>query len=277
MKNIKALIISLLLSFRCIAQDADGCKEHPLFPTRMPNYILSECKQNFDAVTFNTAKGGSKTIGKEGSRTFLRYDFNGESGQQKPSTLQILRNYENASKKVGGSAVFLDAGEAIATYKIMKNGQEAAWVKIECGGNDNNDFFNLEILELEEMKQDITANDILTALNRDGHISLYINFDNGKWDIKPESQKTVDHVADMLKANPNLKVSIEGHTDNVGTPPANKTLSENRAKSVMNAVATKGIDKTRLAARGWGQEKPLGENTSEEGRAKNRRVEIVKL
>ncbi len=63
----------------------------------------------------------------------------------------------------------------------------------------------------------------------------------------------------------------------VGTAVANKTLSENRAKSVMNALAAKGIEKSRLTAKGWGQEKPLMPNTSDEGKAKNRRVEIVKL
>jgi outer membrane protein OmpA-like peptidoglycan-associated protein len=71
-------------------------------------------------------------------------------------------------------------------------------------------------------------------------------------------------------------VSIEGHTDNVGTASSNKTLSENRAKSVLDAIVARGIEKSRLSAKGWGQEKPIGDNKTEEGRAKNRRVEIVK-
>ncbi len=83
----------------------------------------------------------------------------------------------------------------------------------------------------------------------------------------------------MLTDNPTVKVSIEGHTqaDNTGSPAANKVLSEQRAKAVMNALIAKGITANRLSSKGWGQEKPIGDNKTEEGRAKNRRVEIVKL
>ena len=74
-----------------------------------------------------------------------------------------------------------------------------------------------------------------------------------------------------------LNISIEGHTDNVGTPAANKTLSENRARAVMQAVVAQGIAASRLRSAGHGQEKPIADNRSEDGRAKNRRVELVKL
>jgi outer membrane protein OmpA-like peptidoglycan-associated protein len=114
------------------------------------------------------------------------------------------------------------------------------------------------------------------ALGKDGFIALYINFDTGKSDIKPEAQGTIDQIAALLKGHADLKVGIEGHTDNVGTPAANKTLSEQRAKSVAAAVAKTGVPADRMTAVGWGQEKPVADNRSEEGRGKNRRVEIVK-
>jgi OmpA-OmpF porin, OOP family len=117
---------------------------------------------------------------------------------------------------------------------------------------------------------------MVNELNKTGFVTVYINFETGKADIIPESQTIVDQVADMLKSNDSLKVSIEGHTDNVGTAAFNKTLSENRAKSVMDAIIARGIENSRLSAKGWGQEKPIGDNKTEEGRAKNRRVEIVK-
>ncbi len=113
-------------------------------------------------------------------------------------------------------------------------------------------------------------------LNKTGFVTLHINFETGKADIKLESQKIVDQVAEMLKTDDSLNVSIEGHTDNVGTAGFNKTLSENRAKSVMSAIVSRGIEKSRLSAKGWGQEKPVGDNKTEDGRAMNRRVEIVK-
>jgi OOP family OmpA-OmpF porin len=80
----------------------------------------------------------------------------------------------------------------------------------------------------------------------------------------------------MLKSNPDLKISVEGHTDNVGNQKLNKTLSENRAKSVVSAIVTEGIDVKRLSSVGHGQDKPIADNKTEEGRAKNRRVELVK-
>jgi outer membrane protein OmpA-like peptidoglycan-associated protein len=126
------------------------------------------------------------------------------------------------------------------------------------------------------MAQEVTAGDMLAALNKSGFIALYINFDTGKSDIKPESQAVVEQIAKLLSDNPNLSISIEGHTDSVGTPAANKTLSEQRARAVMSAVVKTGIPAGRLSAVGWGQEKPLADNRTEEGRAKNRRVEIVK-
>ena len=130
----------------------------------------------------------------------------------------------------------------------------------------------LSLLAVSCQQQDVMREE----LNKTGFVALYINFETGKADIKPESQKIVDQVADILKSDDSLSLSIEGHTDNVGTAAFNKTLSENRAKSVMNAIVARGIDKSRLSARGWGQEKPVGDNKTEDGRAMNRRVEIVK-
>ena len=257
-------------------QDAEGTKDHPMFPNRMTNYVRSESTTNFDAVDFNLAEGGSKIISKEGTKTLIRYDFNAESGQSKPSPLQILRNYEAAVKKTGGETQYLNASEGMGVYKIVKPGSEV-WVKIEMGGSNNNDFYFLTVLEIEAMKQEITSNDMLTALNTDGHIALYINFETGKSDIKSESQKTIEQIVEMLKSNPALKIRVEGHTDNVGTPASNQTLSENRAKAVMDAIITEGIDKTRLSSKGWGQTKPIAENKTEDNKAKNRRVEIVKI
>ena len=126
------------------------------------------------------------------------------------------------------------------------------------------------------MKQDITANDMLDALNKDGFISLNILFDTGKSTIKNESLPIIDEVYQLMKLDLTLKISVEGHTDNVGDAASNKKLSTDRAKSVMDALIVKGIDKTRLSYIGWGQEKPVADNRTDEGKSKNRRVEIIK-
>ena len=277
MKKITTTLLLILFYTVTVfaQQDADGCKDSPMFPKRMSNYFISECKTNYGEADFNVKE--EEIIHKEGTFNSVRYDFNAESGQQKPSVLQILKNYEAAAKNIGALTVYQSSGTAIGTYKIIKNGADAVWIKIEAGGNDNNDFFVLTIIQMEEMKQEVTSSDILSALNTDGHIALYINFETGKSDVKPESQTIIDQVEAMLKSNPNLKISIEGHTDNIGSPTSNQTLSDNRAKSVMNLLIAKGIDKSRLSAKGWGQSKPIVENTTDSNKAKNRRVEIVKL
>jgi OmpA-OmpF porin, OOP family len=79
-----------------------------------------------------------------------------------------------------------------------------------------------------------------------------------------------------MKKRPNLRVGVEGHTDNTGNPAANKTLSIARAKAVAAAIADAGINSNRLDPVGYGQERPIADNRTEEGRAKNRRVELVK-
>ena len=126
------------------------------------------------------------------------------------------------------------------------------------------------------MKQEITANEMLDALNKDGFITLNILFETGKSIIQKESLPMIDQIYELMILDKALIVSIEGHTDNVGNPVSNKKLSDDRAKSVVNALVAKGIDKTRMSSIGWGQEKPVADNRTEDGRAKNRRVEIVK-
>ncbi|MDD5222443.1 MAG: OmpA family protein [bacterium] len=266
----------ILLSIMCLSllnvgvalaqeKDAEGCKDHPLI-SRMNNYYISSCEKNFNSVDFYV-KEGTKAL--EGERTYLKYTL--QEGSPQPSFLQVRRNYGNAVKNIGGTVIFDE--DRRSTFKVTKGGKET-WIALEVFNEGRN--YDLVILEMEPMTQEVTADAMYGALSKDGFIALYINFDTGKSEIKPESQGIVEQIAALLKAHPELKVSIEGHTDNVGTPESNKTLSALRAKSVMNAVVQKGIAAARLTAVGWGQEKPIADNRSEEGKAKNRRVEIVK-
>jgi outer membrane protein OmpA-like peptidoglycan-associated protein len=249
--------------------DAEGCKDHPLF-TRMKNFYIRSCEKNFDAVEFTVADSKTETV--EGDKTVIEYSL--KEGIDPPSALQVIRNYGNAVKSLGGTQLYQDAGgTGSATFKLVKNNREI-WVSITT--YNSNTLIHLTILEKGEMVQEITADAMYNALNKDGFMALYINFDTGKFDIKPDSMPIIDQIAALMKAHADLKISIEGHTDNVGTPASNKTLSEQRAKSVMNAVVQKGIAAGQLSAVGWGQDKPIADNRSEDGRAKNRRVEIVK-
>ena len=101
-----------------------------------------------------------------------------------------------------------------------------------------------------------------------------IFFDSKMFEIKTESTPELDNLVQLLKDNPALKIQITGHTDNVGRAEDNILLSDNRAKAVVTYLTTKGINPARLSYKGFGSTQPLDSNTTEEGRAKNRRTEL---
>jgi OOP family OmpA-OmpF porin len=277
------LALSIILPVYSFCQDAEGCKDHVLF-TRLQNFVIENCQANYTSVNLQIG-ASNKTRAEEGNVTTLRFSFNNESGAKMPSPLQIIKNYENAIVSKGGKKVYqgvddIDGGPLCAVFSMSVKGKDY-WVAVrgmyEPLVNGEVGAFTLIVLEKEAMKQEIEASEMFKEISASGHIALYINFETGKSDIKPESQKTIDQIVQMLKDNATLKVSIEGHTDNAGNAASNQTLSESRAKAIMNAIVAKGIDKSRLTSKGWGQTKPVEDNTSEDGKAKNRRVEIVKV
>jgi outer membrane protein OmpA-like peptidoglycan-associated protein len=103
--------------------------------------------------------------------------------------------------------------------------------------------------------------------------NIFFEFD--KYRLLPESKVELDKLAGMLKRNPEMKIRLQGHTDNQGTEEYNMELSENRAKSVYDYLVENGISKGRLSYKGFGESKPVATNETEEGRAKNRRTEFV--
>jgi len=101
-----------------------------------------------------------------------------------------------------------------------------------------------------------------------------IFFDTKKFDLKPESLTELDKLVLLLKENVNLKIQINGYTDNVGLPKDNLTLSNNRAKAVVDYLTGKGIAVARLLYKGFGETNPIAENTTDTGKAQNRRTEL---
>jgi OmpA-OmpF porin, OOP family len=114
------------------------------------------------------------------------------------------------------------------------------------------------------------------AIDKEGFVPLDIHFATGKAEILPESRPIIGEIVSLLRKRPNLRIGVEGHTDNTGNPAANKTLSNARSRAVAKAIAAAGISSNRLDPVGYGQERPLADNKTEDGRAKNRRVELVK-
>jgi len=279
MKRFSLFIFSILLissTLKAQQEDATGCKDHYLF-NRIPNFYINECEhQDFNAYLFpieNRTDDEVKTENVEGNYFFYNYVQKEESTDI--SELQIFRNFENAIKSAGGTIV-AKVVEVNNSYSFItakfKKGDTESWVKVTASTRE----YTLYIVERKVMEQVIQANFILDEINNKGFIALDIHFDFGKSTVKPESMPIIEELYTLLKTNPDLKVSIEGHTDNVGNAASNQTLSEQRAQSVMNLLIGKGISKDRLSFKGWGQNNPVADNRTEEGKAKNRRVEIVK-
>jgi outer membrane protein OmpA-like peptidoglycan-associated protein len=279
MKRLLAAAAFLFVATTAQAEDVKGSKDHPLL-TRYPESRITDYEKNFNSVTFKikNAEGNVEEKPIEGQATVIRYFY--KDPQTQPSPLQIIRNYQNAVKAIKGEVVFerapkdMDPGET--TLKANANGKDI-WIKVEPDiWSAPTQSYVLSIVEVEAMAQVVSANAMLDALNKDGFIALYINFDTGKSALKADGEATVKEIVAMLKGAPDLKISIEGHTDNVGTAASNQKLSESRAKAVMEAIAKGGVAQTRLASKGLGQAAPIADNRTDEGKAKNRRVELVK-
>lgn len=282
MKASLRILAAALVSIAAVArggEDVAGSKDHPLL-TRYPDSFITEYTKNYDATEFQVGPRGAqpKKETVEGDTTTLRYFY--ESADQQPSPLQLIRNYQNAVKQIGGAVMYermpkeLDAGET--TLKVTTGGKDV-WIKVLPDiFSAPTHSYQLVITEVAAMTQVVSANELLQALNENGFVALYITFDTGKADLKQDGIATVKEIATLMKSNPALKLGVEGHTDNVGDAASNKKLSEARAKSVTAAIIAGGVDAARLSAAGFGQEKPVADNRTEEGRAKNRRVELVK-
>lgn len=169
-------------------------------------------------------------------------------------------------------------GYKVTTIYLIRRADRNIWIQFTPA--DDGASMGWAVVETKPFKQTaslIKAEEIKKELDSKGHIALYINFDTDKSTIKPDSKPVIEEIQRLLNNNPALKVLIEGHTDNSGAPDHNRKLSEERAQSVKSALTAGGIDAARLQAKGLGQDKPVADNASEEGKAKNRRVEIVKM
>jgi OmpA-OmpF porin, OOP family len=274
MKRLLFLSAALLAVSPAFAQtDRAGCSDHPLFPTRMPGYVITDCKvEEFGFYELHTPKPPRVRV--EGKFTFVTYTVANRASE--PSPLAVVRNYEAALKKIGATNLKTDPNSTWwVNGMVVKDGQEA-WAEAERG----NGKIWLRVVEKKAMQQYVVAD--ATALGNDikatGHVAVYgITFDTNKSVVKPESKPALDEIARLLKQDPSLKLKVVGHTDMVGSLDANMALSQARAEAVVQALVTQhGVAAARLKGYGVGPLAPVATNDGDEGRAKNRRVELVK-
>jgi OmpA-OmpF porin, OOP family len=252
--------------------DAKGCVDHPLF-TRMQNMHIASCRLvEFDRMMFKTGKARGTETPVEGRRFEIRYITN--TGGTPPSPVAVLRNHQDAVKAIGGAVAFEDA--RYTTLTVSKDGHDV-WAQVDTAWGRG---YQLIIVEKKAMAQEVTASAEIfqSGLKTSGHVEVPgIFFDTGKSELKPESDAAIAEVAKLLKADPALKVYVVGHTDNVASLDLNARLSQARAEAVVQAlVGRHAIAASRVIGRGVGPLAPVATNESEDGRAKNRRVELVR-
>jgi flagellar motor protein MotB len=309
-RNRNLIVTGLVVCFvaaTAMAQnkDAAGSKDHPLISRYPGSYIREYMQKEYDEFTLPLGKLVDQKFTKsqhlEGKVTSIIYQA--PAGR---SMLEVFRNYQGALRNGGFTTLFTcasrecneggpceaklysdypecwtpDRGVRYLSAKLARpEGDVYVSVFTEDGG-DYGPPVRLYVVEMKPMESElitVNAASLANDITRTGHASVYgIYFDTGKADVKPESDATLKEIAKLLQQNAKLKLHVVGHTDNVGTLASNMDLSRKRADAVAKVLTTKyNIAASRLSAQGVGPLAPVGSNKTEDGRAKNRRVELV--
>ena len=236
---------------------------------RFPGSHINSC----DNKEFEQAK---IPVGKDADGNVVEKTLEGEyhywdmGNRDGLSDIQVFRNFDNALKTAGFKIVYEDSPSTITANK------GDTWVYLQPGGS----FYYQTIVTVKPMQQEATADasSLKNELESSGHVAVYgIRFETAKATITPDSEQTLQQIVILMQQSPDLNLRVEGHTDNVGAAAMNQSLSEKRAQAVVTWLSSHGVDPSRLKAQGFGATKPVADNTSEAGRAKNRRVELAKM
>ena len=261
-------------------------------------YREGERELSFDAQYFIA---GEEPLLVEG-RVF-RDRFNLAGTARRYTALEFHRNYENAVKALGGVKVnrvqytpevaavaggrkaiekHMHGAVAIPDYRhdsylIRAPGHEY-WIDVSTGSIPLHGY--VVVVEREAMTQSLGFLDAAAmkrAIDRDGRVALSVNFDVDKATLRDDAKPVIAEIHALLEADPSLALSIEGHTDDTGDAAHNRTLSSDRARAVADALVALGVAPERLQSQGFGEDRPVADNATETGRARNRRVELVRL
>jgi len=279
--KMSKICISLIqiLFFFTISSIAQESIEH-LMVKKMPGFELVETlskKSDFSTFSFRIIENKkTTTIEKKGKYWKLHYENRNDKGKigKKISKIDIMNNYRFAAKEMGGEVFYAERGKI--TFTLPLNGSGKLWGYVTAlDGN-----YDLIIIEEEGFEKQLvfSADQMKRTLDSLGTISIYgINFDTAKDRLKPDAEKVLAEIVKLMLNYPKLKIEIQGHTDNVGSAQYNLGLSNKRANTVRDYLLLFGVENDRIVSNGYGLTKPITSNETEEGRALNRRVELVKI
>jgi outer membrane protein OmpA-like peptidoglycan-associated protein len=296
--------LPLLGSAPALAQRGDvaGSRDFPGIGRFAGSVITGYQVKDFDAARLQAApfRDGRATAPRSPEGRVTRIAYRTNPG---PSILEVSRNFESQLAKAGfetliacdadpcGGIPFVESVDALPIPQMWIDGFDYRYYagrKVEGGretfaavlvSKNNDDIYaqlTVAVVGAIENKM-VDAAAMAKGLGEKGHVALYgIYFDTDKAVIKPESRPTLDEIAKLLRGQPRLNVVIVGHTDSQGAYDYNMDLSRRRAEAIAAELAARyGIAKTRMRTAGVGFLAPVGSNASEDGRALNRRVELV--
>jgi outer membrane protein OmpA-like peptidoglycan-associated protein len=229
---------------------------------RLHVYLLDETgKEIFELWYFTQDQDG-------GSYHWKTTDGESRQGEYTQKTSTEAWHHVAYSFNKRAFKAYLDGNRIVN----IPNMAQAKWIRFNAYSCSPNQYFirNIRIAK--------GAVPLYDRMMTDGKIITYgITFDVGKSTIKPESMGEINRIAKLMTDNPDLKFSVEGHTDSTGKADANQKLSDERSAAVVVKLVEMGVAKDRLQPAGKGQTSPIADNGTDEGRAKNRRVEFVKI
>jgi outer membrane protein OmpA-like peptidoglycan-associated protein len=282
MSRSRFLFIVVLATMFAASVHAKEVQEHPLirpFPGSVLIASINHVYQNFAEYSFwvidpQTRKDAKNPVkGKFWQLTYILLDSEGQ-WDASHSILEYRENYKQAALENGGTILYEEGGWL--TFTLPGDDGSETWCEVHIW---NKSMQAMNIIEQAGFKKSLTFGpaEMKAALDAEGRVRLHdILFDLGKATLQPESTKQLQHVVTLLKESPDLKLEVQGHTDDQGSEGDNLTLSQRRAETVVAYLGLFGIDTGRLVSKGFGESTPVMPNTTEEGRAKNRRVELVK-
>jgi OmpA-OmpF porin, OOP family len=297
--RLMAVVVGFSPVFAHADEDVSGSQDYPTIKRYPGSRIWEYDQKDFDdyEVPLGPAQGDkfAKSQTVQGKLTMISY-----TNPTRRSVLEIYKNYEDGLKRGGFQVLFTcndekcggggPAGPKFAGFTPgyglrflsakRSSSQGDTYVTVQVQGKNGEDSDSwLRVVEVKPMESGLVTVDAKALgdeIARVGHASVYgIYFDTNKAVVKPESEPALKEVVKLLTANPKLKLYVVGHTDGVGGLDSNLDLSRRRAQAVAQWLSGKGVAASRLKPEGVGPLAPVASNRAEDGRAKNRRVELV--
>lgn len=217
------------------------------------------------------------------------------------SFLELQRNIEDVIKQLGGQKIVnsqiskADLDKIPEKFRVdyvsglgdiynnptetflIRQADKNIWLQLTQSGSGAG-LLVAETKALQITAKALTSDQLLLSLDKENKVNVQVNFSSDKADILPESKPQIDQIIQLLKNHPQLKLGVYGHTDHSGDAKHNQLLSQLRAESVVKALTNQtGIESARLSSKGFGDSNPIADNSTVEGQALNRRVELVKM